>query len=129
MLNRRDLVDENKWMQSAKFYVRQQKERRGSNLTKCILSKQPECVYQVSTVALFLVHIDLFSFSSLPVPLKALSFDILVAGHSAPVSETVQSRLSGEIQFIFSSLLLLQFYLQDHLVLRNLRGLPNLGPP
>ena len=57
MLNQRDLVDENKWMQSAKFYVSQQKERRGSNLTKCILSKQPECVYQVSTVALFLVNI------------------------------------------------------------------------
>ena len=43
----RDLVDENKWMQGARFYVKQQRERLGSNLTKCILSKQPECVYKV----------------------------------------------------------------------------------
>ena len=31
----RDLVDENQWMRSAKFYVNQQKERRGSNMTRC----------------------------------------------------------------------------------------------
>ena len=32
----RDLVDENQWMRSAKFYVNQQKERRGSNMTRCV---------------------------------------------------------------------------------------------
>ena len=31
----RDLVDENQWMRSAKFYVNQQKERRVSNMTRC----------------------------------------------------------------------------------------------
>ena len=31
----RDLVDENQWMRGAKFYVNQQKERRGSNMTRC----------------------------------------------------------------------------------------------
>ena len=30
----RDLVDENQWMRGAKFYVNQQKERRGSNMTR-----------------------------------------------------------------------------------------------
>jgi len=42
----RDLVDENQWMRSAKFYVNQQKERHGSNMTRCITNKLPECVYQ-----------------------------------------------------------------------------------
>ena len=46
----RDLVDENQWMQEAKFYMKQQRERGGSNVTACILNKQSECRYQVTRV-------------------------------------------------------------------------------
>ena len=91
-------MDENKWMQGAKFYVNQQKERRGSNLTKCILGKQPECVYKVCSGYLFQPCL-LSTFH------HCQSLNDVIPGHSASVSETVQGRLSSEIhQYVFVSL-------------------------
>ena len=57
--------------------------------------------------------------------------NIVMAGHSATISETVQGWLSSETQLsiyylVFSSS---HFWFQGHLVLWNIRGLPNPGPP
>ena len=69
------------------------RERKGANLTGCILNREPECVYQVSKFP----HQTSICTNS-----KSPSFDIGVPGHSSTESETVQSWFSGESAFTFS---------------------------